>query len=155
MGQVKGEGQTVYFKHSGKDVFLMKGQISTDSIFLVSQDTGEKISLKGVKQIDTEELTSPINDIPINDIKEGMKLSKGVEFTFTVKGFKTDEKFKRLKDVEVRKHHLYSLEKKMKRNIEIAELMGFGTIESEIVIKCIKIELEMLGCVNNGNARIY
>lgn len=128
----------------------MKGQISTDNIFLVSQDTGEKISLKGVKQIDTEELTSPINDI-----KEGMRLLKGVELIFTGEGFKTDRKFKRLMDVEVRKHHLYSLYEKMKRNIEIAELIGLGSIESEIVIKCIKIELEMLGCVNNGNARIY
>lgn len=128
----------------------MKGQISTDNIFLVSQDTGEKISLKGVKQIEMEELESPIDDI-----KEGMKLLKGGEFTFTGEGFKTDGKFKRLMDVEVRKHHLYSLYENMKRNIEIAELMGFRTIESEIVIKCIKIELEMLGCVNNGNARIY
>lgn len=123
----------------------MKGQISTDNIFLVSQDTGEKISLKGVKQIDTEELTSPINDIPIDDIKEGMKLLKGVELTFTGEGFKTDRKFKRLMDVEVRKHHLYSLYEKMKRNIEIAESRGWITIESEIVIKCIKIELEMIG----------
>lgn len=118
----------------------MKGQISTDNIFLVSQDTGEKISLKGVKQIDTEELTSPINDI-----KEEMRLLKGVELIFTGEGFKTDRKFKRLMDVEVRKHHLYSLYEKMKRNIEMAELMGLGTIESEIVIKCIMIELEMLG----------
>lgn len=128
----------------------MKVQINTDNIFLVSQDTGEKISLKGVKQIEMEELESPIDDI-----KEGMKLLKGGEFTFTGEGFKIDRKFKRLMDVEVRKHHLYSLYEKMKRNIEIAELMGFRTIESEIVIKCIKIELEMLGCVNNGNARIY
>lgn len=128
----------------------MKAEISTDNMFLVNQDTGEQISLKGVKQIDTEELTSPINDI-----KEGMRLLKGVELIFTGEGFKTDRKFKRLMDVEVRKHHLYSLYEKMKRNIEIAELIGLGSIESEIVIKCIKIELEMLGCVNNGNARIY
>lgn len=128
----------------------MKAEISTDNMFLVSQDTGEKISLKGVKQIDTEELTSPINDI-----KEGMRLLKGVELIFTGEGFKTDRKFKRLMNVEVRKHHLYSLYEKMKRNIEMAELMGLGAIESEIVIKCIKIELEMLGCVNNDNARIY
>lgn len=128
----------------------MKAEISTDNMVLINQDTGEKISLKGVKTINAEELTSPINDI-----KEGMRLLKGVELIFTGEGFKTDRKFKRLMDVEVRKHHLYSLYEKMKRNIEIAELIGLGTIESEIVIKCIKIELEMLGCVNNGNARIY
>lgn len=128
----------------------MKAEISTDNMVLINQDTGEKISLKGVKTINAEELTSPINDI-----KEGMRLLKGVELIFTGEGFKTDRKFKRLMDVEVRKHHLYSLYEKMKRNIEIAELIGLGTIESEIVIKCIKIELEMLGCVNNGNAKIY
>lgn len=118
----------------------MKAQINIDNIFLVNQDTGEQISLKGVKQIDTEELESPIDDI-----KEGMRLLKGGELTFTGEGFKTDRKFKRLMDVEVRKHHLYSLYEKMKRNIEIAELMGWRTIESEIAIKCIMIELEMLG----------
>lgn len=99
----------------------MKAEISTDNMFLVNQDTGEKISLKGVKQIDTEELT------------------------FTGKGFKTNEKFKRLMDVEVRKQQLYGMYERMKRNIEIAELMGWRTIESEIAIKCIMTELEMLG----------
>lgn len=120
----------------------MKAEISTDNVFLLNQDTGEQISLKGVKTISTEELE---HESPIDDIKEGMRLLKGGEFTFTGEGFKTDKKFKRLMDVEIRKHHLYSLYEKMKRNIEIAELMGWRTIESEIAIKCIMTELEMLG----------
>lgn len=52
----------------------MKAEISTDNVFLLNQDTGEQINLKGVKTISTEELE---HESPIDDIKTGMKLLSG------------------------------------------------------------------------------
>ena len=120
----------------------MKAEINTDNIFLVSQDTGEKISLKGVKTISTEDLKY---ESPIDDIKTGIHLLKSGEVTFMGEGLTVDRKTKNVMDVEIRKQQLYGMYERMKRNIEIAELMGWRTIESEIAIKCIMTELEMLG----------